>query len=159
VNVEASIIIRRPPEDVFAFLAVRSNDTTWMAAVLESEWLESTDTDATTAVEIGRRGRMTLRLPGRRAEFIDEVTEYQPGRRIAHRTISGPFPLVTSCTCEPAGDACRTTVVGSTGRLPGGVLAPAAAPFIAAAIRRGFRSDLSRLKVLLETHPRIVPAA
>ena len=157
MNIEASTIIRRPPEDVFAFLAVRSNDTAWMAAVLESEWLPPTDTG--TGVAVGRRGRMTLRLPGRRAEFIDEVTDYQPGRRIAHRTVSGPFPLFTSCTCEPTGDGCRTTVAGSTDRLPGGVLARAAAPFIAVAIRRGFRSDLSRLKAILETDTRSVAAS
>ena len=40
MKIEESIIINRRPEDVFAFLEVRSNDATWMAAVVESEWLD-----------------------------------------------------------------------------------------------------------------------
>ena len=89
MRVEESVIIHRPVEDVFGFLEVRSNDAAWMASVLESQWLNSTAADSDTPIELGRRGRMIMQLPGRRAEFIDEVTEYEPGRRIAHRTISG----------------------------------------------------------------------
>jgi hypothetical protein len=110
MRVEESVIIHRPVEDVFGFLEVRSNDAAWMASVLESQWLNSTAADSDTPIELGRRGRMIMKLSGRRAEFIDEVTEYEPGRRIAHRTISGPIPLETACICEPAGDSCRATV-------------------------------------------------
>jgi len=121
-----------------------------MASVLESHWLDSTAADAAAPIEVGRRGRMVMKLAGRRAEFIDEVTEYEPGRRIAHRTVNGPIPLNTACICEPAGDACRTTVVGATERLPGGVFGDLAAPLVARAIRRGFKADLARLKKILE---------
>jgi hypothetical protein len=92
---------------------------------------------------------MIMKLPGRRAEIIDEVTEYEPGRRIAHRTISGPIPLETACMCEPAGDSCRATVVG-VAKLPGGVVGRLADPLVAGVIRRGFKTDLARLKRLLE---------
>ena len=149
MRVEESVIIHRPVEDVFGFLAVRSNDSAWMASVVESQWLNSTAADSDTPIELGRRGRMIMQLPGRRAEFIDEVTEYEPGRRIAHRTISGPIPLETACMCEPAGDSCRATVVGAT-KLPGGFVGQLATPLVAGVIRRGFRADLARLKKLLE---------
>ena len=149
MRVEESVIIHRPVEDVFGFLEVRSNDAAWMASVLESQWLNSTAADSDTPIELGRRGRMIMKLPGRRAEFIDEVTEYEPGRRIAHRTISGPIPIETACICEPAGDSCRATVVGAT-KLPGGIVGQLAAPLVAGVIRRGFRADLARLKKLLE---------
>ena len=84
MNVQESVIIHRSSEDVFAFLEVRSNDAAWMTSVIESEWLNETATDLAAPIGIGRRGRMVMRLPGRRAEFIDEVTEYEPGKRIAH---------------------------------------------------------------------------
>jgi hypothetical protein len=32
--------------------------------------------------------RMVMQAMGRR-EFLDEVTEYEPGRRIAHRSVGG----------------------------------------------------------------------
>ncbi|MDF2747433.1 MAG: hypothetical protein K0S98_1719, partial [Propionibacteriaceae bacterium] len=111
--------------------------------------LEPTAADADRPIELGRRGRMIMKLPGRHAEFIDEVTEYEPGRRIAHRTISGPITLETACTCEPAGNSCRATFVGAT-QLPGGVVGQLATPLIARVVRRGFRADLARLKKLLE---------
>jgi len=151
MNVQESVIIRRRPEEVFAFLEVRSNDAAWMTSVVESEWLTETTADLAAPIGIGRRGRMVMRLPGRRAEFIDEVTEYEPGRRIAHRTVNGPFPLNTACICEPAGDGCRATVVGATERLPGGLFGRIAAPLVTKVIRRGFKADLARLKKILES--------
>ena len=36
MRIDESIIIHRQPEDVFAFLEVRSNDSTWMASLVES---------------------------------------------------------------------------------------------------------------------------
>lgn len=145
MKVEESIHIDRPVEDVFAFLEVRANDAAWMAAVERSEWLDRTDTPG-----VGRRGRMVLRIGGRRHEFIDEVTAYEAGRRIAHRTVEGPLPLDTACICETEGDGCRTAVVAVIDRLSGGVLARLAGPVIAGVLRRGFRADLANLKRLLE---------
>lgn len=145
MKVEESIHIDRAPEDVFAFLEVRSNDAAWMAAVERSEWLDPAGSSG-----IGRRGRMVMRIGGRRREFIDEVTTYEPGRRIAHRTVDGPLPLDTACACEPAGDGCRATVVGAIDRLPGGVFGRLAGPVIARVLRRGFRADLANLKRILE---------
>jgi uncharacterized membrane protein len=77
MRVEESIIIDRPAEEVFGFLSVRTNDPVWMASVAESEWL-----DPAAPMGVGRRGRMVMQALGRR-EFLDEVTEYEPGRRIA----------------------------------------------------------------------------
>jgi len=150
MKIEESVIIHRPAENVFGFLEVRSNDAAWMASVVESQWLDSAAADPATPIGVGRRGRMIMKLSGRRAEFIDEVTEYEPGRRIAHRTVNGPIPLNTACICEPAGDACRTTVVAATERLPGGVFGHLVAPLVAGVIRRGFKADLARLKKILE---------
>lgn len=154
MKIEENILINRRAVDVFAFLEVRSNDSTWMASVVESEWLDGTATDVAARIGVGRRGRMLLKLPGRRAEFIDEVIEYEPGRRIAHRTVKGPIPLNTACICEPAGDGCRATVIGATERLPGGLFGRAAAPIVTMVMRRGFKADLVRLKRILESDGR-----
>ena len=141
MKVEASIVIERSPEDVFAFLAVRDNDPVWMSAVMESEWLEPS-----ARLAVGRRGRMALKMFGRRAEYVDEVIVFEPGRRIAHRTVEGPFQLNTACLCEPEGGFCRTTVVAEAGRMFGRFVDP----LIARLMRRGFTKDLARLKTILE---------
>jgi uncharacterized membrane protein len=144
MRVEESIIIDRPAEEVFAFISDRANDPVWMKSVTESEWL-----DPAEPLGIGRRGRMVMQAMGRR-EFLDEVTEYEPGRRIAHRSVAGPMQLHTACIAQPAGTGCRATVLYEPERLPGRMLGRMTAPLTARIVRRNFRADLARLKDLLE---------
>jgi hypothetical protein len=141
MRVEASIIINRSPGDVFAFLAVRDNDPVWMSAVLESEWL-----DPSARLAVGRRGRMALKMFGRRTDYVDEVTAFEPGRQIAHRTVDGPFQLDTACLCELESSSCRTTVVAEAEKMLGSFLDP----LVAKLMRRAFKKDLARLKAILE---------
>ena len=152
MRVEESIVIDRPAEEVFGFLSVRTNDPVWMASVTESEWL-----DPAEPMRVGRRGRMVMQAMGRR-EFLDEVTEYEPGRRIAHRSVAGPMVLHTACLTEPAGSGCRATVLYEPERLPGGVVGRLTAPLTALTARivgRTFRADLARLKELLEAETQV----
>jgi hypothetical protein len=154
MKIEESIIINRSPEDVFAFLAVRKNDPVWMAAVVESEWLNPVARDTDAPMGVGRRGRMVMKNMGRRQEYVDEVTDYEPGRRIAHRTVEGPIQLNTACLTEPASDGCRATVVGETDNFIGGPFGKLANPIVARLVSRGFRADLVKLKDILEAETR-----
>lgn len=153
-RITESIHINRPCGEVFAFLEDRANDPAWMVSVRESHWLDTGGTGTPGPTGIGRRGRMVMRVPGRTVEFIDEVTEYEPGRRIAHRAVDGPFPLNTACLCEPVADGCRATVVGEAERLVPGPFGRLVEPLVARSVRRGFRADLARLKQLLEAPQR-----
>jgi uncharacterized membrane protein len=148
MRIEASTVISRSAEEVFTFLEQRANDTAWMASVLESHWVDSGGTP-----RLGRRGRMVIKLFGRQMNFLDEVTDYVPGRRIAHRTVEGPLPLNTACICEPATDGCVATVVGELDRLPGGWVGRLAAPFLKRIFEHGFKADVARLRVLTEAQP------
>jgi uncharacterized membrane protein len=149
MRVEDSIIIDRPAEEVFGFLSVRTNDPVWMASVTESEWL-----DPAEPMRVGRRGRMVMQAMGRR-EFLDEVTEYEPGRRIAHRSVAGPMVLHTACQAELAGSGCRATVLYEPDCVLGGVVSRLTAPLTARMVRRTFRADLARLKDILEAQAEI----
>jgi uncharacterized membrane protein len=146
MRVAESIVINRSPDDVFEFLAARQNDALWMSAVLESEWL-----DPTGPVAPGRRGRMAMKMFGRRVEYVDEVTAYEPGSQIAHRTIEGPFELSTACLCDPADGGCRTTVIAEAERMLG-PLGRFLDPLMARLLSRGFKADLAKLKEILEAN-------
>jgi magnesium-protoporphyrin O-methyltransferase len=148
MRVEASAIISRSAEEVFTFLEQRANDTAWMASVVESHWIDSGGTP-----RLGRRGRMVIKLLGRRMNFLDEVSDYVPGRRLAHRTIEGPLPLNTVCICEPAKEGCVATVVGELDRFPGSWAGRLAALFLERIFEHGFKADVARLKTLLEAQP------
>ena len=145
MRVEQSVIIQRSPDEVFTFLENRANDTAWMKSVTQSEWLDSGGRAC-----VGRRGQMVIKFLGRRNKFIDEVTEYVPGRRIAHRTIEGPFPLNTACICQPSEQGCLATVVGELDQVPGGWIGSLATPLVERIVQHGFKADLARLKALLE---------
>lgn len=148
MRVEQSTVILRSADEVFTFLENRANDMAWMTSVMQSEWL-----DAGGTPRVGRRGRMVIKILGRRTKFVDEVTAYVPGRRIAHRTIEGPLSLTTACMCEPAEHGCLATVVGELDRIPGGWVGRLAAAFVGRIIQHGFKADLARLKALLEPQP------
>lgn len=55
MRIEESIVIHRPPEEVFDFFNDRSNDTRWMATVKSSEWIDEYGPTA-----LGRQGRMVM---------------------------------------------------------------------------------------------------
>jgi uncharacterized membrane protein len=145
MRVEESILIERPAEDVFAFFNERRNDGRWMATVHESEWI-----DPGEATAVGRRGRMVMDALGTR-EFTDVVTEYEPGRSVAHRSDGGSFVVHTGCIARPEGRGCRASVWLEPERLPGGVLGRLTSPFVSRKVRTQFRQDLSRLKAILES--------
>lgn len=86
----------------------------------------------------------------RLTEFEDEVTEYEPGRRVGHRMVSDSMVMFTACYADPAPGGTRAAVVFDPERLPGGALGKLAAPFVARAVRRNYRADLARLKKILE---------
>lgn len=144
MRIQESIVIKRPPEQVFAFFNDRRNDTRWMETVESSEWL---DEDASTG--LGRRGRMVIRVP-RPAVFEDEVTEYEPDRRVGHRSVSESMIMFTACYAEPVPGGTKASVVFEPERLPGGIFGWLTAPFVARTVRRNYRSDLRRLKQILE---------
>ena len=86
----------------------------------------------------------------RLTEFEDEVTEYEPRRRVGHRSVSDSMVVFTACYADPVPGGTRATVIFEPERLPGGPFGKLAAPFVARAVRRNFRSDLARLKQILE---------
>jgi uncharacterized membrane protein len=145
MRIEESIVINRPPEEVFAFFDERSNDSRWMKSVVESAWLEPGE-----STRMGRKGRMVMDAMGRR-EFEDVVVEYEPNRRVGHRSVSKNMVVYSACHADPVPEGTRATVVTEPERLPGGPLGRLISPFVASSIRRNVRADLVKLKQLLET--------
>ena len=146
MRIEQSIVIDRPRAEVFAYLADRRHDPVWMGSVVESEWL-----DGEASPSVGRRGRMALKVFGRRTETVDEVSEFVPGERIAHRTVQGTFRLNTACLTAAEGTGTRATVVAEGESFVEGRLGRFADPLIAGVMRRSFKTDLRRLKRILES--------
>jgi uncharacterized protein YndB with AHSA1/START domain len=83
-SAEKIVTIRRPAEQVFAYLTDGANDPQWRSGVLEIE--RTTDADGVGAVY-----RQVLAGPGgRRIPGDYRVTVFDPPRRFEFQVIAGP---------------------------------------------------------------------
>lgn len=79
----SEIVINRPREEVFAFLADPENDPEWRSGVL--------DLTRVSGNGIGARYAQGVKGPGGRRIAADiEITELTPGEAIGFQTVTGP---------------------------------------------------------------------
>jgi uncharacterized membrane protein len=142
VDVETTIEIARPRGEVAAFAADPDNVHAWYRNIKRVEWLTA------RPLQVGTRLAFTAEFLGRRMAYTYEVVEHEPGERLVMRTADGPFPMETTYVWAdgPAG----TTVMALRNRGRPAGLSAVAAPMMSAGIRRNTRSDLQRLKAVLE---------
>jgi uncharacterized protein YndB with AHSA1/START domain len=136
----SEIVIARPAEAVFAYLADAENDVHWRPGVLEIERVSGAGP--------GARYRQVVSGPaGRRIDADIEITEHQPATRLAFRTVAGPV--------RPEGAYDLAPVEGGTrvrfslhAELPG--LKKAMAPMVRKTMA-GEVANLANLKRVLES--------
>src|SRR5207302_10003752 len=95
----------------------------------------------------GMRVERIASFLGRRIEYVNEVTELEPGKRLVMRSVKAPFPMEVTYEFEDAGQGTRMRI---RNRGDTGGLYRLAGPMLAAAVRRGVGRDLAALKKLLE---------
>jgi uncharacterized membrane protein len=140
---ELSIMIERPIEEAFAVLANLENDVKWHSAFVE---VRNTSGGPNS---VGARFLVFEGIRGRRAgggtEY--EVTEYEPNRSAAWKTVSGPLQLRFSRTFERVDGGTRFAVRYEGA--PRGFLA-LAWPLITRVAKRQQGGDMRKLKELME---------
>jgi hypothetical protein len=99
---------------------------------------------------VGARFCYKARFGGRPFELVREVTEDEPNRRQAVKTISGSLRWGGGRTFEAIPGGTRITCSG--GGRAGGFFG-LAVPLLLRAAQRSLRSDLASLKRLLEGQP------
>ena len=90
VNVEASIVIQRPADEVFAFVSNAENDLQWRSEVVSMKNLSSPPWG------VGTRTVEVAKVLGQQLETTTEITEFVPGVRMARHTVAGPTPVITA---------------------------------------------------------------
>jgi len=142
VDVLTDTVINRPRAEVAAFAADPSHAPDWYVNIESVVWKTK------PPVAIGSQMAFVARFLGRRLAYTYEVTELVPGERLVMRTAEGPFPMETTYTWEPAGEASTRMTLRNRGEPSG--FSKVSAPLMTAAMRRANRKDLARLKNLLE---------
>ncbi len=144
VDVLTETVIGVPCDRVAAYAADPSHAPEWYANIDSVAW------QTPPTVAIGSRVSFTARFLGRRLAYTYEIAAYEPGRRLVMRTNEGPFPMETTYTWEPHGEAGGRTLMTLRNRGEPSGFAALAAPAMAAAMRRAQSKDLACLKALLE---------
>lgn len=134
-----SIVVARPPEEVFAFLADVRNLPRWQTGIV--------DLRAEGEPALGARHVEVRSLLGKHVEATLEVTAYEPPRRLDLTVVEGPLKLRVAHTLEPADGG---TLLRVEGEGEPGKLFRFAGPLLAKAVEKQTRDDLARLKQVLE---------
>jgi carbon monoxide dehydrogenase subunit G len=91
---EHTVIVERPPDEVFDFLTDFSNVPSWQSGAVDVEKPVGPLAVGVTYVQV-------LSFLGRRMKTTLEVTEFEQGRRFSLKTVSGPVPFEVRHTLEP----------------------------------------------------------
>ena len=99
-----SVVLPRPPADVYAFLANVENDVKFRKDILESRW-----TSPPGSTPVGRTFEHTLRFMGRSVQKA-RIGRVEPGKLIEVEYLTGGVRPVYTMTVEPApGNSTRVT--------------------------------------------------
>lgn len=142
VDVTVEQRIERPREEVARFAMDPANDTRWILALDTARKLTEGEVGVGTQVE-----RVASFL-GKRMEYVNEIVEHDPPRRLAMRSVKAPFPLSVEYEFDEAGDGTTLARIHTAGE--GGGFYSLAGPALARMVKRGVARDLAQLKRLME---------
>ena len=102
-KLEHSIVVNRPVAEVWGFISEPGSDAKWQSGVVES-------TKTTEGpMGVGTRIKDVRRFLGREIESEFEITEWEPNKGDAIKSLSGPFPFTGRRTFEPVDEGTRVT--------------------------------------------------
>jgi uncharacterized protein YndB with AHSA1/START domain len=145
VKIELSTEIKRPVQDVFAYLTDPDKTPEWNGLVLESK------ASPAGPVRKGSKIQGVVKVVGRRFEVTADVTEFVPNEKFTTKGNS-PFPNEQRFSVEPVAAGTRVTASGQFE--PGGFF-KLAEPILDRILRRQMRAQFDTLKEILEAR---VPA-
>jgi len=105
INIASSILVHRPPSQVFDFISSSANDLEWQYGTLAAGQVSE------GAQGVGASFRTIGHLMGQRMTGTFEITEFQVDRLYGFRSLSGPLHLHTLFTLETSHGGTRIDVL------------------------------------------------
>lgn len=140
-DVTVETVVARPRDETAAYMFDWRNDPDWIGALTGVE-LVTPEPFGT-----GARVRRTASFLGRRVDYVNEVAELEPGRRLLMRSVVAPFPMEVAYELE---DVDGGTLVRIRARGDASGFYRMAGPLLSLAVRRGIAGDLARLAAILD---------
>ena len=138
IQARASILVSRPREAVFAFIADPANDHQWRSHLVASRGRVGA---------VGDRITQTYSYEGKTQSMEFTVSEFEPPERLSYR-FSGPLPVRLAFQCRE--EAGGTRVSMSFSATPTGIVSVLEGRITGEAARIA-HADLDRLKRVLES--------
>jgi hypothetical protein len=144
--IDETVVIARPPGEVFDFLMLAENLPRWDSSMLECAQIGD------GAVTVGTRYRGASKILGRRIEWVTEVVELVPGIRAVSRSVAGSLSFTVSyeVSAAPAGTTLRYRLAADSGL--DGAFGRAMEPIVQRAQTKVVQANLGALASLLEQH-------
>jgi uncharacterized protein YndB with AHSA1/START domain len=141
MELEASVVINRSVEDVFAYVTDADNLSNWMSELVEAEQTSE------GPVSVGTKISAVANVLGRRVESVQEVSQYEQNSKFAIRSASGPVETedVFSFKAVEGGTEVTRTTIGEVGGF-----FKMAEPLVVRMLNRQFKTNFSNLKDLQE---------
>jgi uncharacterized protein YndB with AHSA1/START domain len=137
---EVTIHLKKPVEQVFAFLTDTSKLATWQSNLIKSESLTE------GPLRTGSRFREVRRINNKEEEIQGEITALEPNKRLETKTVTKPEAMV-SYVLDPEQGGTRLSykfVLNTSGAMR------LIEPIMASAIKKGSEADFETLKRILE---------
>ena len=135
--------IDRPRAEVAAYASDWRNDREWIGALTEVELLSG------EPFGVGSRVRRVASFLGRPMEYVNEVVELDPGRRLAMRSVKAPFPMTVVYEWEDAPGGGTSMRIRAGGDASG--FYRVAGPLLSRAVKKSIVRDLEALKGRIES--------
>jgi carbon monoxide dehydrogenase subunit G len=142
LNEIAEIEIRRPPDEVAAYMFDPVHDPEWISGISEAEAL------GPLPLAMGSRVRRRASFLGRRIDYVMEIVGLEPNRQMAMHAVEAPMPMDVTYEVEPRpdGSLARVRVRGDASGLY-----RLAAPLMSGQVSRSIGKDVRELKRILES--------
>ena len=141
INLENSVFINRPQQEVFDFLSNPANDARWQSSTEVSEWTSEGPPG------VGSTQRSVIRFLGRKIDSTIEVTIWDPPQQLGFKVVSGPLPFEGTVKLESKenGTQLTQTFQGE----PGGFF-KIAEGLVGKQVEKQIDTDFNALKLVLE---------
>ena len=97
--IKDSIDIKRPAEEVFAYLDQLDRHTEWQSSLVSAK------VETEGATRVGTRVVERRKVPGGARDIPYEITEHEPPHKASFRGTGGPVRPVGTVTVDPVGES------------------------------------------------------
>ena len=142
IELEHSVVINRPVQEVFSYITEVKNLPTWMTELVDAKLTSKGH------IGVGSTINTSVNLLGRQLENTQQLTEYELDSKFAIKSTSGPVHTEDEFIFKPDSDGTIVTRI-TKGEL-GGFL-KLTEPLIVRMLDRQFDNNFANLKDLLES--------